>query len=76
MSVLSMWTIYDRPDDYPRSVVARKWVIDDGDAVPTGDLIVSPDIPSCRESLRRLDPSLTRLNRLPQDEPHIVENWL
>jgi len=66
---LILWVVYDHPQDYPDSYVARKFVLDQ----PTEEHIVSPRL----EMLRKLmmDWGLSCLPRNPEVEPQIVETW-
>jgi hypothetical protein len=68
--VLHIWTIYDRPSDFPHNYVARKFALDK----PTDDFIVSPNLDALRQIM--VDKGLTCLTRSPQDDPRIVESWL
>ena len=67
---LKMWTIYERPTDYPNNFVARQWVLDK----PTENIIMGPDIETLRGYF--LEMGLTCVVRSPQDESQIVETWL
>jgi hypothetical protein len=71
--VLSMWTIYDRPKDYPDGYIARRF-----DCTALGPVATQHAYPGelelIRETLRAA--GLVRMDRLPDDEPQIVETWL
>lgn len=73
--VLSLWTIFDRPLDYPEHVVAREFVVLRGhnDPVATPTVIVGASIDEVRALL---PPDLMRLHRDPIDHPTVVETWL
>jgi hypothetical protein len=70
---LVIWTVYERPRDYPRMFIARPHFIADGasHALPV-HLVGETRI----ELLERLPYGLTRMPRDEADEPHIVETWL
>jgi hypothetical protein len=72
--VLNIWTLYERPRDYPNQCVARRFqVLQGGDTLVTNDMFVANTI----EELRRLIPrGLFRLPRDPRDDKAIVETWL
>jgi len=75
MSALVMWTIYDRPTDFPEDYVARRWVIDAHGACATDRILVSKhDLQWLREQM--IDMHLTVLPRSDGDAPCIVETWL
>lgn len=71
---MSIWTVYDRPSDYPHSVVATRHEVDAKGHRPTEDVIVSSDLARVRPLLRAM--GLTRLPRDEQDDPNIVETWI
>lgn len=66
---LDMWTVYDRPKDFPHGYVARRFVFDK----PTDDLI-SGSLESLRTAFMRA--GFNCLTRAESDEPQIVETWL
>jgi hypothetical protein len=73
---LRMWTVYDRPSDFPNSCVARLWQINRGDPEPqaTGEIIVGHTVEAVRQQLARC--GLTCLARSEGDDPCVVETWL
>ena len=71
---LQIWTIYDRPSDYPSNYVARLSLVGAGGSQPTEHLLISTDLWALRGQLAAY--GLTCLARDPNDEPHIVEVWL
>jgi hypothetical protein len=71
---ISIWTIYDKPRDYPTCYVARRFEASADGVRPTADCIVSPQLEPLREELR--DKGLTPLPPAPEDPPHLVESWL
>ena len=89
MNSLHLWVVYDRPSDFPQSIVARLHVVRaDGTYGPTEVLLRADsdsDYAEVRSSL--LDairhcirnhaswPMHHRFDRSPGDEPHIVETW-
>lgn len=75
--VMSVWTIYDRPRDYPEVFVARQFHIvkgNGGEPLPTSNVMVSKDLEPLRAMLRRK--GLAVMPRSEGDEPQIVESWL
>lgn len=69
--MISIWTVYDHPRDYPHSYVARLF---HGEK-PTHSVIVSPDLKRLREILL-VDMGLTCMSRSSHDDPAILETWL
>ena len=67
---LRLWTVYERPVDYPDLYVARLF---EGES-PTDQMLVCPDLEPIREELRQR--GLTCLPRDDDDEPQIVESWI
>jgi hypothetical protein len=73
---LPMWVVYDHPRDFPRNFVARKHVWN-GHAqayVPSADIIVTPDLDELHGVLAQL--GLAKLDRMPGDDPVVLETWL
>lgn len=71
---LNMWTVYDKPRDYPNLTVARRFVVNRRHgSQPTADIIGGG-----LEDIRRVftQAGLTCLPRKKEDEPQIVEVWL
>jgi hypothetical protein len=73
---LWIYTIYDRPRDYPDRVVVRPWVVVPGslEAVPLKICRTYETVEQAREACRRF--GLYKLDRQPGDDPCIVETWL
>ena len=74
-SVMTTWTIYKKPKDYPTGYVLRaSYVMDDG-----GLIVVDPLAWYC-ESVERLramvPPGLARFMPGPTDDAVILETWL
>jgi hypothetical protein len=70
---LSLWTVYDRPRDYPDGHIARRHEAAKGQHGPTDDVITG-DLALIREAMQRC--GLHRMPRAPSDDRHIVETWL
>jgi hypothetical protein len=68
-----MWTVYERPNDFPQGYVARRWVIAGGKATPTQTAFTASTLDEIR---RNFAPWFTCLPREPSDDPVIVETWL
>jgi hypothetical protein len=68
--ILSMWTVYDHPSDYPDKYVARCF----SGEQPTSSIIIAENLEVIRYILC-LEMGLTR-QRSPEDDPKIVEVWL
>lgn len=65
-----LWTIYDKPTDYPGLYVARKFTL----AGPTATTMTSEDLDALRNALARM--GLARIARSPEDDPVIIETWI
>lgn len=69
---MPIWTIYDRPSDYPHHFVVRRWNIADPE-MPSDFQALADSL----EDARALIPKgLVRINRNPGDDERIVESWL
>lgn len=73
--MLSMWTVYDNPTDYPGKFVARRFDVDADGARPTASIIVAPDLNTLRDILC-YELRLTPISRNDKDDAKIVETWL
>jgi hypothetical protein len=72
--VLTMWTIYDRPADYPDGFIARCFETGAGpEPVPT-DYTIMGSLEAIRASMERC--GLYRMNRNEGDHQSVVETWL
>lgn len=79
MVELATYTIYERPKDFPRSFVVRRWTMRSGVADPTPDLeplIIAPTLDTARAALELRVPGLFCLTREEGDDPVIVETWI
>ena len=70
MSGLSIWVIYGYPTDFPDKVVARCWIGQE----PTGSIIIADTLDRVRQEM--IEMGLVKLDRMPGDDPKIVETWL
>jgi hypothetical protein len=70
---LRIWTVYERPKDYPNSYVARLWEGAKDGPVATESIVIGT-LEGVRETM--LDMHLTRLPRAPEDDPAILETWI
>jgi hypothetical protein len=73
--VLTMWTIYDHPRDFPSSYVARCW---ENSARYREPIATDKAIEGELSMLRHLfaDCGLACLTRNEGDDPKIVETWV
>jgi len=70
---VDIWTVYERPTDYPSGFVARLHVVSEGETNPTDTAFFGPTLESVRKQIPQ---GLYRMDRCPLDEPQIVEVWL
>ena len=73
--VMQLWTVFEKPDDYPEAFVARPTRIMRGlPPMPLAAVLLADTLPALRE---QLPPWLTRMGPMGPDEPeHLVETWL
>lgn len=72
--VLTQYTIYERPADYPGSFVVREWHIVRGRTAPVaGDLVAVVD--TLGDARAAVPDGLYNLGRQPGDDSVIVEVW-
>jgi hypothetical protein len=67
-NMLGIWTIFDHPDDFPETFVARLF-----EGITPTIYIVAGDLPLLRECMMRS--GLTYMARTPGDDAYIVETW-
>jgi hypothetical protein len=70
---LSMWTIYDHPDDFPHTYVARRWELNGAAPMATDD-IVQGELQIIRHSFQRC--GMVCLHRNADDDANVVETWI
>lgn len=68
---LGMWTVYERPSDYPEGYVARLFKLDQ----PQDRAMYAPTLTEIREKIDAAHPGLFCMPRQPGDESQIVEVW-
>lgn len=72
---LSMWSIYERPSDYPEEYVARRFEIGGGpEPRPTAEIIKSASLDELRRAM--MQRGLVPLARAASDQRQIVESWV
>lgn len=74
---LYAFTIYRDPKDYPGRFVVRRFKVTRTGSEPVPDPQPFAVVRSLQEARRVIMPlQLIRLDRSPDDEPHIVETWI
>lgn len=71
---ISIWTIHERPKDYPTGFVAKMFELSAAGRQPTQYAIRSEELEPIREKLSRA--GLACLPRDDSDGPQIVESWI
>jgi hypothetical protein len=71
---LAIWTVYNRPDDYPDGYIARMSEVARGGEPIATSLTLTGRLYGIRQVLAKA--GLVVLPRKPDDEPQIVESWL
>lgn len=74
LDVLTMFTIFYNPTDYPGQWIVRRFLITRGDVLPDRH---STGFALDLDAARSLIPlGLVRLDRSPQDHASVVETWI
>lgn len=74
-NVLPVWTVYNKPKDFPHCFVARRFESGPGGtSVATPDVIISPDLEILREGMERC--GLVCMMRDEADDSVIIETWM
>jgi hypothetical protein len=72
---MKLWTIYERPAEYPNLYVARESEVGGNEDAPrTKRMKFSSDLSALRKQMEQ--PGLTQYKREPEDQLYIVEVWL
>jgi hypothetical protein len=69
----TIWTIYDRPSDFPDGYIARRFEVGGGNTVATRDTVTGK-LDDIRQAFWRA--GLMKLTRRDGDEPQVVESWV
>ena len=74
-SVLTTWTIYERPADFPDvPFVLRGWIVGPGGQLRESGTLGFAD--TLEQARTYVPEGLTRFPRADDDDPVIVETWL
>lgn len=69
-----MYCVYERPSDYPKSFVVRRWLVGGLTAVP--DREAHAVTKTLDEARAAIPVGLVRLDRAPNDDAVVSEVWL
>ena len=73
--LMTTWTIYNKPKDFPNGFIARCFHIGGGEPEPMAtNFAISGDLILIRECMERC--GLVRMMRNPGDHPSVVETWM
>jgi hypothetical protein len=73
-ATLSIWSVYDHPDDFPESYIAKRFELHAGEVYSTNDFMIHHDLGLLRHRLERC--GLFCIPRYDDDDPKIVETWV
>jgi len=68
-----MLAVYENPADFPGSFVARLHVAQPGEVFPTPNFYVGRTLEEVRQAIPG---GMFRIDRMPEDDPNIVETWI
>jgi hypothetical protein len=71
--ILSMWTIFDHPRDYPDKIVVRRFEIGPGWSRPAEVWALTDTLEEARATIPE---GRTIIPRDPADDYNIIESWL
>jgi hypothetical protein len=76
--VMPMWTVYNRPKDYPDGFIARRFEVGRGKPpawpITATDDTLTGELEAIRATFLAI--GMTCVNRQADDEAQIVETWL
>jgi hypothetical protein len=71
---IAVWVIYDKPSDFPNSLVVRRWSLAvSGSLVAEDECVLASTL---EEARTYIPPGLVRQDPTFQDDPVITEFWL
>lgn len=70
---MNIYTVYKDPTDYPGKFVIRRFIISRKHVEPANLICVEDDLET---ALAKLPPGLTKVDRLEDDDPKILEIWM
>jgi hypothetical protein len=70
---LAIWTIYDRPKDFPHGFIARRHEVHEGAMTATKDTITGK-LEDIRQAFWKA--GLCKLSRQEGDDAKIIESWV
>jgi hypothetical protein len=70
---LPMWTVFERPDDYPDGFIARLFLVRHSVVRATTTVVFGDTLDDVRA---QLPPDLYNLGRQAGDKPSVVETWI
>lgn len=73
-TTLCIWTVYDKPSDFPTEYVARLHIVVGNAHAATTAHVRSENLDDVHETMLEL--GLTRMGRMEADEPQILETWI
>jgi hypothetical protein len=71
---LIVWSVYERPSDFPDNYHALKHRVVPSGPVATGEIKIAENLSQIQSAMECM--GLTRLNRVYGDDVGIVECWL
>jgi hypothetical protein len=76
MNAITLWTIYQQPDDFPHHFVARRFEVQSGELHHTNQVIVAGNVTAIRKHLEQYHISGVVMPRTDNDDPTVIETWL
>jgi hypothetical protein len=75
MTSISIWTVYNGPDDFPNNFVARRFEVTAGEVKLTDQVIVCDDLGKLREHLKHHHGDLHSVPVFAGDDSKVIEVW-
>lgn len=72
---ISIWTVYEHPDDFPDNYVARRFEVLAGEVNATDQVIVTNSLPALQQHLRQYHGELHAVPVLADDDCKVIEVW-
>jgi hypothetical protein len=73
---ISVWTVFEHPDDFPDDFVARRSEVIEGEMRITDQVVVASNLATLRRHLERFYGPMRATARIEHDDANVVETLM
>jgi hypothetical protein len=73
---ISVWTVFEHPDDFPDDFVARRSEVIEGEMRATDQVVVASTLATLRRHLERFYGPMRATSRIEHDDANVVETLM